>query len=275
MGRSARRAACASHIGGRSEQQDRTVCLASPDGGYYLLVVADGMGGHQGGELAASAVIEVAAELWRAHREAPAAPTAFLEALCQQAHARILSRGLAQGIAPHSTIAALLVTPQRAWWAHVGDSRIYVFRHRALLFRTEDHTLMQQLIRSGQLLEAESLVHPDRHKLLRGLGGDEPVRPTHGQMAIDADTGFLLCTDGFWASVHADEMPALLRPGDAAEACAQWAATAAARGGAEGDNVSVAVLTPAPPAGFDHRRLWPLYGALAVALAVAVARLFH
>lgn len=275
MGRSARRTACASHIGGRSEQQDRAVCLASPDGGSHLLVVADGMGGHQGGELAASTVVEVAGELWRAHGGAPAAPAAFLDALCQQAHTEIRSRGLLQGLTPHSTIAALLLTPQRAWWAHVGDTRIYVFRDRLLVCRTEDHTLVQHLIRSGRLLETESLDHPERNKLLRGLGGDEPVRPTHGQMAIAADTAFLLCTDGFWASVRADEMPALLQAEDAAVACSQWVATAATRGGAEGDNVSVAVAQPALAVGVDHRRLWPLYGALGVALTILLVQIFH
>lgn len=276
MRRAERRAACASHIGGRSEQQDRAVCLTSRDGSSHLLVVADGMGGHQGGELAARTVIDVAERMWHDLQGAPRQPAGFLEALCQQAHTEIRRRGQAQGLDPYSTLAALLVTPGRAWWVHVGDSRVYLFRDGRLVCRTEDHTLVQHLIRIGDLLESEVADHPERNKLLRGLGGDEPPRATHGRMGIAADTAFVLCTDGFWASVATDEMARLLQADDAAAGCAQWAALAAARGGAEGDNVTVAVLQPErATAGLRLRQLWPLFGALGVALVVALTQIFH
>lgn len=271
-----RRSACASHIGGRSEQQDQAVCLASRDGRNHLLVLADGMGGHQGGELAARTVVEVARRVWQEVDGAPLQPAAFLEALCQQAHAAILGRGEALGLQPHSTLVALLATPGRAWWAHVGDSRLYLFRAGKLLCRTEDHTLVQHLVRIGDLLETEVKDHPERNKLLRGLGMEGPLRVTHGQMAVTDDTAFVLCSDGFWNCIDDGEMARMLQEEDVDAMCANWAALAAERGGADGDNVTVAVLQAAPvAAGSALRQLWPLYCALCVALAILLALRFN
>ncbi|ANQ84035.1 PP2C family protein-serine/threonine phosphatase [Azoarcus olearius] len=276
MVRPSRRAAFACHIGGRAEQQDRAACFTSRDGRNHLLVVADGMGGHQGGELASHVVMEVAERAWSALDGLPHAPASFLERVCQQAHAEIRLAGQARGLRPCSTLAALLVSPHRAWWSYVGDSRIYVFRDGRPLWRTEDHTVVQQLVRSGRISEAEVVDHPDRNKLLRGLGGDEPLRATHGQLRIDAATGFVLCTDGFWATTSTEEMAPLLSASDLAAACTNAVAAAAQRGGPESDNVTIAVLQPERRTqAVNHRQLWPLYGALGLALLLLFSRFFN
>lgn len=273
MRRAKRRTGQAAHIGGRAEQQDQAACFASADGRRYFLVVADGMGGRTGGELAARTVIEVAERLWRASGQSPEDPPAFLEAICQQSHAAILQHAADCGEIAGATVVALLATPERAWWVHVGDSRLYAFREGKVVFRTEDHTLVQQLVRSGQIDEAAAGDHPEQHKLLRGLGGDDAPQTTHGQMRTCMETGFVLCTDGFWAKVTADEMSGLLAVEAPGDACAKWVETAVVRAGAEADNATVAVLQPAGGANsLAYRQLWPLYAAAAVALA---AFLFH
>lgn len=274
MRRPDRRAACARHIGGRSEQQDNAACFVSRDGRVHLLVAADGMGGHRGGELASRVVIEIADRLWQGLRDLPDAPAEMLETLCQQAHAEIRRRGKEQGLDPHSTLAAVLVTPERAWWVHVGDTRVHAFRGGRLVWRTDDHTVVQQLIRSGRLSEPEGIDHPERNKLLRGLGGDEPVRGTHGQLQMTSDTGFVLCTDGFWSSVGVDEMARLLDDDDPVAACERGVKLAAERGGAEGDNVTVAVLRPSGGA-LGYRHLWPLFGAFGVAALILLVQFFR
>jgi serine/threonine protein phosphatase PrpC len=257
---------CASHIGGRAEQQDSVICLASRDGRARLLVVADGMGGHRGGELASQTVIETVLRLWDDRRRAPDDPAAFLDRLCREADQSVRETGRAHGLTPHSTIAALLATRERAYWTHVGDSRIYAFRGDKPVFRSEDHTVVQNLVRAGRIREDEAYTHPEQHKLLRGLGGDTPTTPTAGQMRLTPETGFLLCTDGFWATVRPEEMPALLAAQDPQTACEHWVALAARRGGRDSDNVTVAVLRPSGRTELDHRALWPLYAALAFAI---------
>lgn len=273
MRRTKSRTGQAGHIGGRAEQQDHAACFASADGRRHLLVVADGMGGRTGGELAARTVIDVAEALWNESAQRPDDPAAFLESLCQRAHAAIRQHAEDCGESAGATVVALLTAPERAWWVHVGDSRLYAFRDGRPVFRTEDHTLVQQLVRSGQIDEAEAAAHPEQHKLLRGLGGYDALQTTHGQMRVDPDTGFVLCTDGFWAKVAADEMAGLLLAEAPGDACAQWVGIAVARAGAESDNATVAVLQPAGRrSGFAYRQLWPLYAAGVVALA---AFLFH
>lgn len=281
------RAACASHIGGREEQQDMAASFSSHDGECHLLVVADGMGGRSGGRLAAETVVDVAAELWANCQGHPDDPHAFLETLCQQAHAGIRQRGQTLGLEPMSTIAALFATSTRAWWVHAGDSRVYAFRGNTRVLRTEDHTMVRKLVATGRLNEAEAGAHPERHLLLRGLGSADGPQPTHGQMSLSADTGFVLCSDGFWNVVRDDELPALLSARDAHVQCTEWAAIAAERGGPDGDNVTVAVLLPAMPGrparcspqqhpavgtaahpvfGQALGRYWPLFAAVVIAL---------
>lgn len=267
------RSAWASHIGGRPVQQDNAACFASHDGRSHLLVLADGMGGHQGGEIASEAVVATAVNLWQLQGGSVHDPHTFLETLCQQAHEEILQRGRQLGLRPLSTIAAVFATPARAWWVHVGDSRVYGFCDGKPVSRTEDHTLVHNLVRTGALLETERDNHPDQHKLLRGLGGDVALRTSHGQMRMTPATGFVLCSDGFWTAVDVEEMSGLINTDNAQAACVHWAARAAERGGSSGDNVTVGVMLPsrsAPARSFE--RYWPIYAACAVALAIVLAR---
>ncbi len=224
------------------------------------------MGGLEDGEVAARAVIDAAGRLWATQQELPADPQAFLATLAAAAHEAV--RAAAPGAG--ATLAALLAGRQRAWWIHIGDSRVYGFRDGLAVCRSEDHTVVQQLVRSGAIEPEQAATHPEQHKLLRCLGGELPAQPTHGQMATGPGAAFVLCTDGFWAAVRDAEMAALLAAGDLQQACEAWVDTAVARNGVGGDNASLAALRlPAAAEGREvHRRLWPLYAAATLTTAV-------
>ncbi|OZB55054.1 MAG: hypothetical protein B7X35_09610, partial [Halothiobacillus sp. 14-56-357] len=127
------------HVGGRAYQQDQVVCLTTPDMKYQLLVVADGVGGHWGGEMASNTVVEVARRLFPAQLNQFPASGGFLDYFCQKANDEIRARAARENQQAFSTVVALLTTPGRAYWAHVGDSRLYGFKGAELVHQTSDH----------------------------------------------------------------------------------------------------------------------------------------
>ncbi|OYV45697.1 MAG: hypothetical protein B7X12_07920 [Halothiobacillus sp. 20-53-49] len=232
---------CARHQGGRSSQQDQALCLTSEDKRCQFLVVADGVGGHLGGELASRCVVEVAVQMFSTLLEHRLKPAEFLSQFCAQANQEIRARATSAGSEAYSTVAALLVDETRAYWAHVGDSRLYGFKGGALIHQTRDHSLVQQLFEQGKITAAERATHPDRNQVRQVLGMAATVSPTFGEMALSADCAFLLCTDGFWEHMAPAEMALVLSAEDLAFTAALWVRQAARRGGAQGDNVGLAL----------------------------------
>jgi serine/threonine protein phosphatase PrpC len=232
------------HVGGRTHQQDHLVCLTTPDLRRQFLVVADGVGGHWGGEMAAQAVIETAKNMFPASLDELASPAEFLRAFCTQAGLEIQLRAAQEGEQAYSTVVALLTDGARAYWAHVGDSRLYCFRDEILLHQTQDHSLVQSLFEQGKITAEERATHPDRNKVLSALGMASGVQPTLGEMTLTPDLKFLLCTDGFWAQVGVPEMPAILAATDLDFAASIWVRQAARRGGSQSDNIALALWRP-------------------------------
>jgi serine/threonine protein phosphatase PrpC len=226
--------------GGRATQQDDLLCLHDPDQDARLLVLADGMGGDGAGELASAGVIEIARQLWEdgLWREQPGA--LFLETLCQDAHAELRrrGRGLTSG-EPHSTVVALLMKGRRAYWAHVGDSRLYRFQGRHCLDCTEDHSVGQLRVRRGELTADRLANDPQQHKLLRGLGGSQPPQVDHGGAMLRPGDTFALCSDGVWECLSTHELGRLTHRRDQHDALREALAQAIKRGGESGDNVAL------------------------------------
>jgi len=206
------------------------------------------MGGHRGGSLASQTLLEIAARSWKACKGMPADPKQFLEDLCQQAHREINQRGRERDLEPHSTVAAVIVRGDRAFWVHVGDSRLYHFRGLELLGRTKDHSVLQILVESGEVAEEDMATHPDQNKLLRSIGGEDPPRVTHGDGALQPQDRFLLCTDGFWERITPEEMALALSADDLEGALNRAADWAVERNGPKGDNVAVVALRAATAA---------------------------
>ena len=227
-------AACA-HIGARQEQQDRVAALSRNS--VTLLVLADGMGGHEGGALAAQAVVDVARERF----EFPPAehPAQLLAHICHSAHERINAIGAQSSIAPHSTCVLLHLTAMAATWAHVGDSRLYRFRNGRLVGRTIDHSVVELMRLQGKLTEEMMKTHPDQNRLYQALGGSQPPEPEIDSASCTERDGFVLASDGLWENVADQDLEELFEAADLTRASSELIARARSRGGPDCDNLSV------------------------------------
>jgi serine/threonine protein phosphatase PrpC len=239
-----------SAAGGRPDNQDR--CGEGPTGGGgRAYVVADGLGGHAAGELAAERA--VAAVLASLAGEAALAPGALARAFeAAGAALRAVQRERREAWGCRTTAVVLAVEGGLALWGHVGDSRLYRLHGGRAELRTRDHSVPQALVDSGVLASDAIRHHPDRNRLLRSLGGDEPVDATLAAtpVAIAPGDAFLLCTDGFWELVPEPAMEsALAAAGDPADWLRRLEAglLAAARG--PFDNYTAIAVVAAVPEG--------------------------
>jgi serine/threonine protein phosphatase PrpC len=189
-------------LGNRSNNQDR--CLALERRNSALLVVADGMGGHARGELAAQITIDSLSRSFLSHRGPISEPHHFLEHAMNHAHLEVVDAGRSQNppIDPRTTCVACLVQDDQAWWAHVGDSRLYLLRGGVILARTRDHTPVEELLQQGVIVEEDLRSHPLRNSVSRCLGG-KPKLPkiSVDQAKLKPDDVLLLCSDGLWSAI--------------------------------------------------------------------------
>lgn len=237
-------ACSAQHLGDREEQQDRVAIHAHPRArGVLLAALADGMGGHTGGALAAEQVLH-SARLGFGHANPGANNVAdMLREAINDAHDGIKLTRYTSEQDPHSTACLLVLQPGRADWAHCGDSRIYHFRDGRLMARTANHSYVGDLVRHGFLTAAQAEVHPNRNILTSCLGDREPPRIEVGATApLVAGDCFVLCSDGIWTYFSDEELGRTVRdfaPRRAAEALID-AARSRARG--RGDNCALAIV---------------------------------
>lgn len=236
--------ACLTDIGGREEQQDRAAVIAAHDA--HLLVVADGVGGHTGGALAAKTVIDVANEAFvDFDRNEP--PARLLERIAMSAHERINILGGARGLNAHSTCVLLYVDAETAAWAHVGDSRLYRFDGGGFVERTLDHSIVELMHLQGRITEEEMKTHPDKNRLYEALGGSQNPQVEAGGKQNWAGDGFLLLSDGVWENVANADLEAVLQADDLIAALASLIQQAKAQGGPECDNLAAAVARATIP----------------------------
>ena len=197
-----------SQVGGRPSNQDRMgYCFTRES---LLLLLADGMGGHSHGELAATLALQTMGSLFQrtAHPTVPD-PSAFLDDLVFSAHLslhRYCSRHRLSDT-PRTTIVACLIQQGQAWWTHCGDSRLYWLRSGRILARTTDHSHVERLVALGRLAPHERARHPDRNKLYNCLGA--PTLPSIDKSAaatLKEGDQLLLCSDGLWGSIPEHEL---------------------------------------------------------------------
>lgn len=187
-------------IGGRKSNQDRVGYAYAND--TLLMVVADGMGGHQNGEVAAEIAVRVLIE--RFNREAKVNlgnPGHFLRIALEAAHTAVGNYTRQNNLPdyPRTTCVACIVQHKIAYWCHAGDSRLYLLRKSRLYKRTRDHSRVQRLIDAGLIREDQALTHPDRNKVYSCLGGDQmPTISLSEGTRLNAGDILFLCSDGFW-----------------------------------------------------------------------------
>jgi serine/threonine protein phosphatase PrpC len=237
-----------SRIGKRPYQQDRIAHWHTKDA--LFMAVADGMGGHAHGDVAAQIAVDCLGGAFRNEAKPKIAdPDKFLFTAISRAHAMIIHQTQRQGLAqdqansPRTTIVACLVQGGYAYWSFVGDSRLYVIRDGRILTRTRDHTPVQMLIDAGRIREEAAATHPDRNKLLQCLGGPRPprVEPT-AQARLSEDDLVLLCSDGFWGPLTQRQLLMGLLGKDLKKALPELLALAETRAGPRCDNLSVLAI---------------------------------
>lgn len=205
----------ASLTGDREDNQDRAAVAAGD--GSALLVVMDGMGGHAYGARAAEIACKAMIELYRAEPKPLFDPLGFLHLALGRAHAAVVTIGskLAVDLRPRATCAVCLVQRQEAYWAHIGDSRVYHLRAGAVLSRTRDHSHVEQLLRDGSIREEEIPSHPMRNFVECCLGGEAmlPEMTITGRQPLEDGDVLMVCTDGVWSNLKDAEIASLLKPG--------------------------------------------------------------
>ena len=226
--------------GGRATNQDRVVCVERD--GAVLMILADGLGGHEGGALAAETLTQTVQHAFEAVRQPTISkPSAFLALSIMQAHKAVVARGnsMVPPLTPRTTCVLCLVQNGYAYWAHVGDSRLYHFRNNVLLRRTHDHTVTEQMHLDGLLSEEEMTHHPEKARLLKAVGGPRTPSITLGEETLlqHGDT-LLLCTDGLWEALAAEELAGFLGYEPLEEGVEEMLLSAENRMKQKADNVS-------------------------------------
>ncbi len=211
-----------------------------------LAVIADGMGGHEGGQEASRLAVETVREVYdHAFRDDPQA--ALLESLVA-AHTRIQDYAeqhpAFQGMG--TTCTALVLRGRHLYFAHVGDSRLYLVRDARILRLTRDHSYVGRLVESGIVRAEDAEKHPQRHILTAALGAGREVAVDSAEQALDLLEGddLLLCTDGLWGVVTEDELETTVSEHTPAESCTALVKLARQRGGP--DNITLQVLRVGP-----------------------------
>jgi PPM family protein phosphatase len=204
-----------------------------------LFVVADGMGGAQAGEVAS----RLAVESFQGGLQGAAEPEAALAELTREANSRIheLSHSHAEQAGMGTTLTAVYVGERDVSIAHVGDSRAYRFRDGELLRLTDDHSLVDELLRQGRLTPEEAVEHPQRSVITRALGPEGDVEvDTRSYSARDGDV-YLLCSDGLTTMVAETQLGELLRTHETLREKGE-ALIAAANDAGGRDNITVVLL---------------------------------
>ena len=233
-----------SHIGGRKVNQDRMGYSFTRDA--LLLVLADGMGGHVRGEVAATITLQTLSAMFQ-QQATPYVkkPERFLEDAFLAAHHDIHRYREEHQLpeTPRTTVVACLIQHNTAIWAHCGDSRLYWMRRGQIVGRTRDHSHIEHLIDRGLASPAERATHPDRNKLYNCVGASSLPKIEVGRPAslLPGDV-MLLCSDGLWGSVPDEEITHRLATQTIVRAVPELVEMAVAVGGPTGDNTTALAI---------------------------------
>ncbi|MEK7990317.1 MAG: PP2C family serine/threonine-protein phosphatase [Thiotrichaceae bacterium] len=233
--------------GTREEQEDSFIILPKCDDNHqikneYLLVIGDGMGGQENGKLASNELIKVAKHIWESEQVNPTLlPQDLINTIINQAHNNIKKLREQFQSNMGTTCVVLYVHNMQAWWAHVGDSRLYFIRDDKVLAQTVDHSVVQMLVSMGRISETEMRHHADRGRLLKNLGSKGEIDAEHGQVKLRAGDSFVLCTDGFWEYIPIRPLIFALKKYSVKKIANILARKAIEKGGNDSDNTTVII----------------------------------
>lgn len=240
-----------SRRGGREKNEDRMGYCYTRESGLFVL--ADGMGGHPEGEIAAQIALQTVSALFQKQARPSVENTGeFLSAALLTAHHQIIRYASEKGMldTPRTTLVVALLQGGTATWVHCGDSRLYVVRDSKLLMRTRDHSYAEQ--QSAGIIKLE---HVNRNILFTCLGSPtKPVFDTTGPVTLQQGDRILLCSDGLWGSLSDDEIVEQLAAKTLSDTVPDLVENALRIGGERGDNVTVLAMEWETPDDFESTR---------------------
>ena len=235
----------ASVVGARETNEDRVGHWRTAQAA--LMAVADGLGGHVHGELAAQIALDVMSAAFGAEaRDTLPDPASFLERACLAGHAAILRETRKQRFpeSPRTVLAACVIQEGQVYWTYVGDCRFYLVRGGRVIARSRDHTVVQRLVDEGRVREDAVATHPYRNRLLNCLGGFQTPRiESVVNTRLARGDIVLLCSDGLWGPLSQDELVGVLLSRPLEHAIPALVAAAEASAGDDCDNISVVAMT--------------------------------
>ena len=230
-----------SRLGNRVVNEDRIGVAENKHA--VLLVLADGMGGYRGGQIASKALVNRMVRQFHRSKFPVADPKEYLRELIADAHLAVIRAGGEQypPIEPRTTCVVCLIQENAATWAHVGDSRLYMFRGGQSFTQTVDHSKVEDLRRKGELSDDEIANHPKRHQVTRCVGYQKhpPIPTINEPVALEKYDMLLLCSDGLWGPLDNTILVDNLTQHPLAQAVERLSYQAEFRSYPEADNISV------------------------------------
>ncbi len=240
-----------SRRGGREKNEDRMGYSYTRESGLFVL--ADGMGGHPEGEVAAQLALQTVSALYQKEaRPAIKDTVEFLSSALMAAHHQIIRYASEKGMldTPRTTLVACILQGPGATWVHCGDSRLYVVRDGELLSRTRDHSYIEQQSAGGARID-----HINRNILFTCLGSPtKPVFDVTGPVFLQQGDKLMLCSDGLWGSLSDDEIVKHLVSKGVSDAVPDLVEAALRSGGEHSDNVTVLAMEWETPDAFESTR---------------------
>lgn len=211
----------------------------------YLSVIADGMGGHQAGDVASQMATSIIEKEWIKNEgiKKPEEAEVWLETVILQVnneiHQKSITKKECHGMG--TTLVMTITTPEFFTVAHIGDSRCYLMNDKGFNQITEDHSLVNELVRSGQITQEDADNHPRKNVILKALGTEEVIQPEIRTIALEEGDKILLCSDGLTDKVTRDELKSFMENNDSIEETANGLIKLANQRGGE-DNISIIIL---------------------------------
>lgn len=192
----------------RDRNEDSLFIMPQED----IYIVADGVGGQNAGELASSMAVKTIAEYIKARplrgiKDEKQLKAYFMDCMINANKEIYNAARVSEENAGMATTAVLLyLTAEQAYIINVGDSRAYIFRDGQISQITEDHTFVNELVKGGSITKAQAEIHPQKNLITRALGGEEKILPDFYRLETKKKDIFILCTDGLYGEVTAEEI---------------------------------------------------------------------
>jgi serine/threonine protein phosphatase PrpC len=227
----------------RQHNEDNGSTFVNDARDLVFAVVADGMGGHRAGDVASEMTVSFLQDTWNKEIDLKENQAGWLTDTIEKANQYLFQYASenpdCNGMG--TTVVAALCTDQSITIAHVGDSRCYHMTAKDLTLVTEDHTLVHELVRSGQLTEEEAEYHPRKHVLLRALGTEDSIEVDVKSIGCERGDYLLLCSDGLTNKVSTTQIKEILHSEQSLDHKADALVNEANNAGGE-DNITIALI---------------------------------